>query len=505
MKQKILFKFRHGLGDAVQFTCILQHLQKYRPDQQIDVAALVGKHSAFHGLCNRSYILDSEPVDESQYDEVNDLGWWESPFETKPRKYIREFLGREPDDSLMRYKINIGQYARPAAFNYLNEISGGRPVVIIHYEGNTSADQKNLPHEFAAAICEQAIVAGAVPVILDWDFRSPLPDQKTIFCPDVNHHLWKNTGTGDAEVLAALISGASLMIGVDSGPLHVAGATDTPTIAIWTGHHPSRFYDLCPNVTHLVPHGPYRISEYDDLQESTGYHIAQMLQAGKPQPFSVLRDLTATAYDESYYEEHKRAGLDYLNFGDWQRQYGRWFAESLGLKEKKVLDVGCACGSILRGLGQAGVIVQGVDVNERMIQLGRRRWPDMAPLLSICDAVNLHLFGDATWDGIHSAQSAEHWKPELVPSILRELARVTKPGGLFFCCLDTEELFARQGRKMENEDPTHICIRPLRWWHGQLVETGWEVCSDEFILRLQNHPQTFLTRYDWDWFVARRK
>ena len=34
----------------------------------------------------------------------------------------------------------------------------------------------------------------------------------------------------------------------------------------------------------------------------------------------------------------------------------------------------------------------------------------------MCDAVNLHLFGDGSWDAVHTAQVAEHWRPELVPS-----------------------------------------------------------------------------------------
>jgi len=158
----------------------------------------------------------------------------------------------------------------------------------------------------------------------------------------------------------------------------------------------------------------------------------------------------------------------------------------------------------MRGIGQAGAVVQGVDISEYMIRLGREQWPDMANLLFVADAVNLHCFRDHQWDVIHTAQVAEHWKPELVPYILRELRRVTVPGGLFFCALDTEELLTRQGRAADGEDPTHFCIRPLAWWHQQLADAGWQVLSTEFADRLGNYPESMFQLYDWDWFMARR-
>jgi 2-polyprenyl-3-methyl-5-hydroxy-6-metoxy-1,4-benzoquinol methylase len=372
-------------------------------------------------------------------------------------------------------------------------------------------------------VCDVVLAAGHTPVILDWDRRSPLPDGSRIFNPGVDHELWGGCGTGDAEVLAALIEGSRLMVGVDSGPLHVAGATSTPTIGVWTRHHPVHYFDLADNVLHLVPgnhaervHGPqalayfqqhYRYQTYRELNVDLPAFVESLLTGQafeRVANLQFLSRLSARSFDERYYREHKLAGLDYLGFGDWQQKYGRWLAGSLGLKGKRVLDVGCACGAILRGLGEAGAIIQGVDVNEHMIRLGRDKWPDMASLLFVCDAANLHLFADASFDAIHTAQVAEHCRPDLVPPILRELARVTVPGGLLFCALDTEELFARQGRRIEADDPTHVCIRPMAWWHEQLREAGWQLCSSEFEPALRNHPESFLPRYDWDWFVGRK-
>jgi hypothetical protein len=126
--------------------------------------------------------------------------------------------------------------------------------VAVHYQANTSAWKKDLRHHVVARLCDELILHGYTPLILDWDRRSPLPDQQRIFCPGVGPgDLWGNTGTGDAERLAALMSQCALVMGVDSGPLHVAGATETPTLGVWTSHSPVQFYDLCPNVTHLVP------------------------------------------------------------------------------------------------------------------------------------------------------------------------------------------------------------------------------------------------------------
>ncbi len=313
---RVLLKSSHGLGDNVQLSCVLQHLAKHRPDWQIDVASQIGKHSVFHGQCRKSWILGREPIPEYEY-QVFNLGWYEcysvysdSPC-TKVCNCLREVFGIAPEMPLLKYRIQVGDEAREVTRRYLQDIcetafgasavaevarlqpasallnsgailncgqfsyearpnshefryrpnsgefdcgKGRFPVVAIHYEGNTSAHKKNLAQRQVAPLCRELLLHGYTPLILDWDRRSSLPDQKTIFCPGVGPgDVWDNIGTGDAERLAALIGQCALFIGVDSGPLHVAGATDTPTLGVWKAHSPLQFYDLCSNVTHLVP------------------------------------------------------------------------------------------------------------------------------------------------------------------------------------------------------------------------------------------------------------
>jgi SAM-dependent methyltransferase len=532
----VLIKFRHGLGDAVQLTIVLAHLGHYRPDWNVDAAAKIGTHSALFGLSRNVFALDRDDLQGRRYDRVLDLGWHECHAayagcpSTKPSLCLLNEFALEPLLNLCRYTVRRRPLAERLAGEYLGEVckagpdeKGRFPAVLIHYQGNTSRQRKDLPDDLVESVCRTASALGFVPVILDWDRRSPLVDGKRIHNPAAEHPMWGGTRTGDAEVLAALIEASSLMIGIDSGPLHVAGACTTPTLGVWTGNHPVHYFDLADNVLHLVPvnHAKradgeaavrffarvYRHRTYRNLDHELPALVARQL-AGQDVEFSgpgvLPRRLGADGYGRRYYEEHRAAGLDYLAFGEWQKQYGRWFVQSLGLKGKRLLDVGCACGAVLRGLGEAGAVVQGVDVNEHAIALGRAKWPDMARLLSVCDAVNLHPFADGNCDAIHAAQVAEHWKAELVPHILAELHRISVPGGLLFCALDTEELVARQGRRSELEDPTHACIRPLAWWHERLREAGWKLCSGEFEGPLRSHPESFLKRYDWDWFVARK-
>jgi SAM-dependent methyltransferase len=223
--------------------------------------------------------------------------------------------------------------------------------------------------------------------------------------------------------------------------------------------------------------------------------------------------LSSHGFNATYYEEHLAAGLDYVGYGEWQTTYATWLAEVFEWKGWRVLDVGCACGAIMKGfVDAAGVDARGVDVSEHMIQKGREAWPALAHRLHCCDAVNLHLFADGAFDGLHSAQVAEHWKPSLVPHILAECHRVLRPGGLFFCCMDTAELYAREGRSIATEDPTHYCIQPLAWWRSAFTTAGFHDRTDEFRSRLLAHPRSMLSgstsgsraKYAWDFLVVER-
>src|SRR6202035_1907355 len=204
-----LIKFSHGLGDAVQFTVVLMHLARAFSQWDVDVVSQRGKHTAFRGLCRRSY-HDGEPrPGDGAYQLVRDVFWYEnynayivrpnskitnclseefpSPPTPLPNRARGELVGIPYDPALGRYEVRPEPDDFAATAAYLRSIKcvqgddGKFNAVIIHYQGNTSQHKKNLSDDAVMLLCGQALDRGFVPVILDWDRRSGIPDNRTIF------------------------------------------------------------------------------------------------------------------------------------------------------------------------------------------------------------------------------------------------------------------------------------------------------------------------------------
>jgi len=230
--------------------------------------------------------------------------------------------------------------------------------------------------------------------------------------------------------------------------------------------------------------------------------------------------LVPTGFVRDYLERQRKACVDNSDYGKWQRRYARWLADCLNWQNSDVLDVGCGCGPIVAGLVEADVWAIGVDVSEQAIHLGRKRWRSgewrqesaagdsipftTEPALLVGDAVNLHQFWDEQFQGLHTHHCAQYWRSDLVCSTFAEFWRLAQPDALYFCVLETSESLARGGRKSPSEYPRDQCIRPLGWWHEQLAKAGWELCTEDYRMRLTDHKGSYLHEYDWDWWVARK-
>lgn len=252
-----LFK-GYGLGDAVQVSAVLCHVAKARPNWLIDYKAEEGRHCVGRGIVANTFAYGS-PYPSNYYDaEVQIVlydtwaNWHDRP-NTRVSSCLHEMFGLEWNAGYGQYQVAVSDESMKAASALLFGLQDDRKpsrhtrkVVAVHYEGDSSPTKKNLSHTQADEVCEAVDHMGYTPVILDWRNKSQLH--------------WRRFTTPsqwgrDAEMVCAVISQCSAFVGIDSGPSKCASATDTPSMVVWTGHHPAQFHDPAPNTTHLVPHG----------------------------------------------------------------------------------------------------------------------------------------------------------------------------------------------------------------------------------------------------------
>jgi len=96
----------------------------------------------------------------------------------------------------------------------------------------------------------------------------------------------------------------------------------------------------------------------------------------------------------------------------------------LGDGPGELLDVGCGTGAHTAVLSEHGWSAIGVDISEDQLRLARERGLEVVQ----GDATNLP-FEDASFDAVVSMWT--HTDVEDFPALVREVARVLRPGGLF--------------------------------------------------------------------------
>lgn len=108
-------------------------------------------------------------------------------------------------------------------------------------------------------------------------------------------------------------------------------------------------------------------------------------------------------------------------------QFGRSLADQFTkhLSGKKVLDAGCGPGHHGKYLQDKGLDVIGVDISPEMVRLAREK----GMRAEVGDVEDLR-FGDNKFDGVWANAILLHVPKEKAAAVVKEWARVLKPGGM---------------------------------------------------------------------------
>lgn len=234
--------FPHGLGDCVYFAHQLPIYRRRGHD--IRIVCNSDKGCLFPPECLATEKRDAPKVaweHARHLETINGENHWMANkamfnFSAHPMPDIgppngelwREFAAEKVDIS-----TSIPDQASGMVKRYFAPLE--RPITLVHTKGNSFQQAKSVPDDLAVEIYRSILdEIGGTLILLDWDNRVPRIAHGRI------KHMTDDWKRLSVEELMAALAQADLVVGIDSGPLHLCRFTNTPAVGLWFhGHHPS--------------------------------------------------------------------------------------------------------------------------------------------------------------------------------------------------------------------------------------------------------------------------
>lgn len=339
-------RFMHGLGDCANFAfqIPLYTARGYRVDVECTPdkapifkaagANVVGSAPSEHPWSHQHFGATNygNPADQ------NKAGW---NLSKNPMPHIGH-----PQDLWQEYKDVKLQIDVPPMYQLDKRnapviTDRPKPWFLFHSMANTSPESKNLPAEVQMeAIHELLDRTGGSVFVLDWDSRAVTVE---------NHRCCSLIGIGTWNVYEIIeaMNNAAVMIGVDSGPLHLARFTNVPTLGIWQRHYPAHFILPRDKTLNLMPphfaggDDRYRRHEFHTIPtEITGKTIADYALRLLEKP-RWLGEIAPDLVLQHYLSRTRSRHGQLSNYIDRHKSFGI-VMDHLASKEKPVIcETGC--------------------------------------------------------------------------------------------------------------------------------------------------------------------
>ncbi len=217
-----------GLGDVLCLLPAVRALRARHPAAQIDLALPEPYAGLLRGRLGRVGVLAADyrsfrprgrKLLESRYDVLYDLAG-PAPGDPEPNR-IEGFAARcrvPLGDPVPRLPLTDAEIEAGCAWMAANGLAPDRPVVALHLRSAKAA--KDWPLESMRELARQLLRHGVRVVGLERELRLAVPGAV------------EAVGWPLASV-AALLAGCDLLVGPDSGPMHLAAAVGTPCVALF--------------------------------------------------------------------------------------------------------------------------------------------------------------------------------------------------------------------------------------------------------------------------------
>jgi FkbM family methyltransferase len=255
---ELKFKFdRHGLGDV----CHMAHAVQIYKRRGYDVTVQAEENKLFlwkvagvniiqgGDLPDHSYHYPSGFDDLSLPDHATNKVAFGLRHDVMPKLEDLGLTQEQAWDELCIIRLSAHDFISAEAHAEAEQFLDGlpHPIICFHSRGTNWHERKSLPTEVAFDVIVKLLdQTGGSVVVLDFDRRAPMVGDAR--CKGIKP-AW---GHISIEKLCALYEHSDLMIGVDSGPLHVASLTPIKTLGVFRSLHPPRVCLPNPNAVSLV-------------------------------------------------------------------------------------------------------------------------------------------------------------------------------------------------------------------------------------------------------------
>jgi SAM-dependent methyltransferase len=187
-------------------------------------------------------------------------------------------------------------------------------------------------------------------------------------------------------------------------------------------------------------------------------------------------------FDEAYFQEGHRRGTAYVNYREAVRKSPIFREVAAAVfdvfRPRRVLEIGCATGIIVKHLNALGCDAHGIDVSEWAVKNAEHK------NVRLASADNLP-YPDHHFDLVLSCHSLEHLPDSIFDKVMRELTRVGSAFQFHMMPIvglppydGPPEVVIRELKK----DPTHQQLRDYGWWTGQFQSRGYSVLETNILL-----------------------